>query len=217
VGGDIFWLKNFEAGTILCVCDCTGHGAPGAMLTMLVVSAFEDMVNESNCFDTAGVIFNLEQRLIRGFGVEASERGKAGADIHDGCDLVVLFLKKDGSINLSSANMPVFICDGKEALHIKGQRLYIGEGLLSNKEEIITKHIHADPTAKFYIASDGLFDQPGGKGNFVPFGYGKFIDIILENHDESQDVISGKIWSAFEDYRGAQLRVDDFELITFKP
>jgi HAMP domain-containing protein len=217
VGGDIFWLKNFEAGTVLCVCDCTGHGAPGAMLTMLVVSAFEDMVNEDNCHDTAGVIFNLEQRLIRGFGVEAPERGKAGADIHDGCDLVVLFIKKDGSINHSSANMPVFICNGKEVEHIKGQRLYIGEGLLGSKDEINTKHFLADPAAKFYIASDGLFDQPGGKEKSVPFGYGKFCGIILENHNESQDVISDKIWSSFEDYRGAEPRVDDLELITFKP
>jgi len=217
VGGDIFWLKNFEAGTVLCVCDCTGHGAPGAMLTMLVVSAFEDMVNEGNCHDTAGVIYNLEQRLVRGFGVEASEKGKAGADIQDGCDLAVLFLKKDGSINLSSANIPVFVCDGKEVKHIKGQRLYIGEGLIKNKDEIEIKYIHADPAAKLYIASDGLFDQPGGKGLSVPFGYGKFKDIILKNHKKNQDAISDKIWSAFEDYRGAEPRVDDFELISFKP
>jgi serine phosphatase RsbU (regulator of sigma subunit) len=95
--------------------------------------------------------------------------------------------------------------------------LYIGEGLLSNKEEIITKSVPANTAAKFYIASDGLFDQPGGKGKSVPFGYGKFINIILENHNENQDVISDKIWSAFEDYRGIQPRVDDLELITFKP
>jgi len=44
VSGDIYWIKSFDAGTMLCVCDCTGHGVPGALLTMLVVSAFEDMV-----------------------------------------------------------------------------------------------------------------------------------------------------------------------------
>jgi len=217
VGGDIFWLKNFEAGTVLCVCDCTGHGAPGAMLTMLVVSAFEDMVNESNCHDTAGIIFNLEQRLVRGFGVEASEKGKAGADIHDGCDLVVLFVNNDGNIRLSSANMPVFTCDGKSVKHIKGQRLYVGEGLINDKEDIVTLYIPADPTLTFHIASDGLFDQPGDDGRSIPFGYDRFKRIILENYGESQDVISEKIWSAFELYRGTEPRVDDFELITFKP
>ena len=217
VGGDIFWLKNFEGGTILCVCDCTGHGAPGAMLTMLVVSAFEDMVNESNCHDTAGIIFNLEQRLVDGFGVEALEKGLAGADIHDGCDLAVLFIKKDGAINLSSANMPVFICNGKEVNHIKGQRLCIGEGILKNKDEIKTVFIPACRDNKYYIASDGLFDQPGGKEKIIPFGYRQFKEIILKNHNESQDIISDKIWTAFEDYRGFEPRVDDLELITFKP
>jgi len=217
VGGDIFWLKNFEGGAVLCVCDCTGHGAPGAMLTMLVVSAFEDMVNESNCHDTAGIIFNLEQRLVGGFGVEPLEKGMAGADIHDGCDMAVLFIKKDGSVNLSSANMPVFSCNGEEVSHIKGQRLCIGEGLLKSKDEIKTVFIPACPDNKYYIASDGLFDQPGGKEKVFPFGYRQFKEIILKNHNESQDTISDKIWTAFEDYRGTELRVDDVELITFKP
>jgi serine phosphatase RsbU (regulator of sigma subunit) len=217
VGGDIFWLKNFDSGSILCVCDCTGHGAPGAMLTMLVVSAFEDIVNENNCRDTAGIIWQLEQRLVGGFGVEAAESGEAGADIHDGCDLAVLFIEKDGGITLSSANMPVFVCDGKEVRHIKGQRLYIGEGQLNNRGEIETRHIPANADNKYYVASDGLFDQPGGKGKSIPFGYGPFKQLILENHGESQDVISDKIWEAFEGYRGAEARVDDFELITFKP
>jgi HAMP domain-containing protein len=217
VGGDIFWLKNFDAGTVLCVCDCTGHGAPGAMLTMLVVSAFEDMVNETNCRDTAEIIFNLEQRLVRGFGVEASEKGEAGADIHDGCDLAVLFIDKNGDITLSSANMPVFTCDGKVVKHIRGQRLYIGEGLLKSKEEIKTQHIPANPAEKYYIASDGLFDQPGEGENSLPFGYGRFKKVIFENHGENQDTISEKIWLAFETYRGTEPRVDDYELITFKP
>jgi len=216
VGGDIFWLKNFEGkGTILCVCDCTGHGAPGAMLTMLLVSAFEDIVNENNCYDTAGVIYHLEQRLVSGFGVEAAAKGEAGANIQDGCDLAVLFIKSGGDINLSSANIPVFICNGKEVKHIKGQRLFIGEGLLGSKDEVDTIHIPADPDAKYYIASDGLFDQPGDIP--IPFGYKKFKKVIMENHDKSQDVISDKVWEEFEAYRGAEPRVDDFELISFKP
>jgi serine phosphatase RsbU (regulator of sigma subunit) len=217
VGGDIFWLKNFESGTVLCVCDCTGHGAPGAMLTMLVVSAFEDILNENNCHDTAGVIWRLERRLVSGFGVEPVARGKGGADIYDGCDLAVMFIKKDGGINLSSANMPVFICNGNEVRHIKGQRLRIGEGLLAGSSEIQTQHIETNPGDKFYIASDGLFDQPGGGVKPVPFGYGRFKNIILENHSESLDTVSDKIWAAFEDYRGDEQRVDDFELIAFKP
>jgi len=57
VGGDIYWLKQFEKGTVLCVADCTGHGTPGALLTMLVVSAFESVIKPDNCHDTAHALW----------------------------------------------------------------------------------------------------------------------------------------------------------------
>jgi len=68
---------------------------------------------------------------------------------------------------------------------------------------------------KFYIASDGLYDQPspncGGQ-----FGYKRFGKIILNNHNEPQSVITERVWEAFEAHRGEVARVDDFQLITFK-
>jgi hypothetical protein len=211
VGGDIYWLKKFDKGTVLCVCDCTGHGTPGALLTVLVVSAFEDAVTSGNCHDTADIIWQLEQRLVSVFGGNTG-----GTDIKDGCDIAVLFIAKDGSVNISSGNIHVFVCDGSEVRQIKGQKIYIGEGRLKGKDDVKTVHIPAGADDKFYIASDGLFEQVGGERS-EPYGYRAFGKIILENHGEKQSVIADKIWAAFEEYRNAEPRVDDFELITFKP
>lgn len=219
VGGDIYWMKNFAEGTILCVCDCTGHGTPGALLTMLVVAAFDTMVNETNYKDTAQIIWNLEQRLISVFNVKVNEqRGKKSVEIQQGCDLAVLYIAKDGSVTISSGNTPVFVCDGKEIQRIRGQRIFVGEGKIKNKDDISVTTVPANPNNKFYLASDGLYDQMGGERKPpLPFGYKAFQQIILENHNESQTVISDKIWAAFESYRGNQPRRDDFDLITFKP
>jgi serine phosphatase RsbU (regulator of sigma subunit) len=214
VGGDIFWLKNFEQGTILCVCDCTGHGTSGAMLTMLVVSALEACIWPNNCHDTAGIIWQIEQKLVSNFSVNAGERNLAG--IQDGCDLAVLFIARDGSVSVSSGHIPVFVCDGKEVRQIKGQRIAVGEGRLKNKDEINVVRIEANPDNTFYIGSDGLFDQPGGPLS-IPFGYKAFKRIILENHGEKLSVISDKLWNSFEEYRGDEMRVDDIQLISFKP
>jgi serine phosphatase RsbU (regulator of sigma subunit) len=211
VGGDIYWLKKFDKGVTLCVCDCTGHGTPGALLTMLVVSAIEAVVNYDNCHDTAGIIWQLEQKLVSVFNVNTGAKG-----IKDGCDIAVLFIARDGNVSISSGNIHVFVCDGSEVRQIRGQKIYVGEGRLKSKEEVNTMYVPANPGAKFYIASDGLFEQVGGE-KAEPYGYRAFRQIILENHNESQSVISGKIWSAFEEYRGAEERVDDFELVTFKP
>jgi len=209
VGGDIYWMKHFEKGTVLCVCDCTGHGTPGALLTMLVVSALESAVWSSNCEDTAGIIWHIDKRLKGVFNVGHSE-------IKDGCDLAVLFIANDGNVTLSSGHTNIFICNGSAVRRIRGQRIFVGEGNLTHKEDIKTESILFDPENKFYIASDGLFDQPGGE-HFVPFGYKRFEKLILENHNAKQKAISGIIWMAFEKHRGSEPRVDDFELIIFKP
>jgi len=214
VGGDIFWLKNFERGTILCVCDCTGHGTSGAMLTMLVVSALESCIWPSNCHDTAEVIWQIEQKLVSNFNVNSGERNLD--EIQDGCDLAVLFIARDGSVGVSSGHIPVFVCDGKEVHQIKGQRIAVGEGRLKSKDEINVVRIEAKADNTFYIGTDGLFDQPGGPLS-IPFGYGTFKRIILSNHGEKLSVISDKLWGAFEEYRGEETRVDDIQLISFKP
>jgi len=73
-----------------------------------------------------------------------------------------------------------------------------------------------DSANKFYIASDGLYDQIGGEGQ-VPYGYDEFEKIILEKHNDNQESISDEIWKSFETYRADNARRDDFELITFTP
>ncbi|MDR2571114.1 MAG: SpoIIE family protein phosphatase [Oscillospiraceae bacterium] len=217
VGGDIFWLKNFDNGSVLCVCDCTGHGTSGALLTTLVVSALEAIVWPDNCHDTANIIWQIEQRLVTVLHVDNEEDTNRGImDIHDGCDLAVLFIAKDGSVTISAGNINVFVSDGDEVTRHKGQSIFIGEGTLASMEDVKSVRVPANPKNKFYIASDGLCDQIGGKQG-KQFGYKAFQQIILSNHNESQAAISNKIWQTFEDYRGDEPQRDDFELVTFKP
>jgi len=184
------------------------------MLTMLVVSALEACIWPNNCHDTAGIIWQIEQKLVSNFSVNTGVQNLD--EIQDGCDLAVLFIARDGSVSISSGHIPVFVCDGKEVRQIKGQRIAIGEGRLKGKGEINVVHIEAKADNTFYIGSDGFFDQPGGPLS-IPFGYRAFKRIILENHGENLSAISGKLWNAFEEYRGDEIRVDDIQLISFKP
>jgi len=214
VGGDFYWLKNFEEGTVLCVCDCTGHGTPGALLTMLVASTLETLVSEERHTDTAQILYMLDQRLAT--VLNAKNDDIVSMEINDGCDLVVMFITKDGGISMSSGNFNVFACDGKTVTRYKGQQLFIGEGRLKGKDEVEVVRISPEPDNKFYIASDGLPDQIGGEFR-KQFGFKTLENIILENHHEKQDAISGRIWEAFKKYQGDEPRRDDFVLVTFKP
>jgi serine phosphatase RsbU (regulator of sigma subunit) len=218
VGGDIYWIKRFGGDAVLCVCDCTGHGTPGALLTVIVASAFEATVSADNCKDPAQIVWELEKRLVAVLNVETPPAGvrSRGLTINDGCDLAVLCVASDGAVTFSAGNTHVYLCDGAKATRFRGQRIRVGEGTLRNKEDVKVTALPANPNNKFYIASDGLYEQIGGADE-MPFGYDTLERIILENHAERQSVISEKVWSAFEEYRGENPRRDDFELITFRP
>ena len=215
VSGDIYWMKNFKDGAVLCACDCTGHGTHGALLTVLVVSAFDAVVTAENCKDTSLIVWELEKQLTHELNVDSSADIK-GLNINDGCDTAVFFIAKDGSVSISAGNTYVFICDGKKVNRLKGQNISIGDGTLTSKEGINVINIPFNPENKFYTFSDGLYEQIGGEKN-LPFGFEIIEKIILENHAEMQSVISEKIIIEFNNYLGDNVQRDDLQLISFKP
>lgn len=235
VGGDIYWIRNYRAyraGAVLCVCDCTGHGTSGALLSMLTVSALESIVNEGNAADPAQIVWELEQRFLATVNsdTDAVEDAAFAADgsplprrrrrrrenaIPDGCDLAVLYIDQSGAVSFASGNMNILSCDGEKVTRHRGQRMHVGAGMLARKEEIETTHLPALPGRTLCIATDGLYEQPGGEKD-IPPGFEMFENILLENHAERQSVVSGKIWDAFEAYRGGSPRCDDVSVITVK-
>jgi hypothetical protein len=186
------------------------------LLTTLVVSALEAVVQPDNCRDTANIVWQIEQRLVTVLNVDRDENKRGIMNINDGCDLAVLFIANDGGVTFSSGNINIFVSDGREITRYKGQHIFVGEGALADMADIKSVKIPANPENKFYIASDGLCDQIGGDRG-KQFGYKIFQEIILENHRETQAAISDKIWKAFEEHRGEETQRDDFVLITFKP
>lgn len=219
VGGDIYWLKKFKDGALLCVCDCTGHGTPGALLTMLVVTALDTVVKESNYKDTAQILYTLDLRMKRALNVVEKEKTggwQSVTDINDGADLALMFVASSGEVTVSAGNTHVFVCNGKEIIDIKGQKLRVGNGKIKGPEEIKMVTVPANPDNKYYVASDGLFDQIGEKTS-RPFGYQPFKDIILKEHFKPMADIFDSVWHEFEAYRGEECRRDDVALVGFRP
>jgi len=177
---------------------------------MLVMSIFKTAVDESNYNDPAAIIWELDKRLAATLNADDSSA------IKDGCDLAVIFIASDSTVSISAGNINLFVCNGKKATRFKGQKIWVGNGAIKNKDDIKVITIPADRQSRFYIASDGLYEQIGGPDQ-IPFGYDAMEKLILENHNEKQSVISDKIWTAFEEYRGTNTQRDDFMLISFRP
>lgn len=211
VGGDIYWLRSYQKGSLLCMCDCTGHGTPGALLTMLVSSAFDNIVTEENCDDTAHIMKELDRHLSQTLNVGQEKDNML--DIRDGCDLAIIFMGQE-EIRISSSNTRVLICDGQEVRQIRGQRLAVGEGRIASAAMVHVTTLAAGSDSSFYVASDGLYDQIGS--NNRPFGYRRVQDIIMEHYGESQEEVLRQIWRAFQEHCGTQERRDDVQIIGFR-
>lgn len=210
VGGDMYWVKNFTDGAVLCVCDCTGHGTPGALLTMLVVTALDTIVTSQNYKNPATIMWELDQKLTATLNATDSV-----TDIKDGAELAILYVSKSGEMHLASANTHLFICNGHDVETVKGQKFSIGEERLAGKEQVKTVVIPANAENRYYVVSDGLFDQIG-EGSGLPFGYSRFKRCILENHALEQQEIIQKIRDAFTAYKGSEIRRDDITLVGFR-
>ncbi|MGN0605301.1 MAG: PP2C family protein-serine/threonine phosphatase [Oscillospiraceae bacterium] len=212
VSGDFYKVHHYSKGTLLILGDCTGHGIPGALMTMTVNTIIENCIDENTCDDTAGIIYTIDHRLCSILNEQKSEHEDY---ITNGLDIIVLFIDNERNITFSSAGIHLFIADDGVVNTSRGQRLFIGDGKTKSPDEIKTKHIKGHKNNSFYIATDGIFEQIGGDEH-IPFGYSRFKNIIAANNKKSINDIIDAVRTEHENYRGTLLRLDDITMIGFR-
>ena len=95
MGGDFYWLRRFDDGFLLAVVDCTGHGVPGALMTMAVHSMLNHIVEDVGYADPAAVLTELDRRLARSF------YGSAEGKISPGLEAAILFVSPENKLTFS--------------------------------------------------------------------------------------------------------------------
>ncbi len=220
VGGDIYWIKKFKDGALLCVSDCTGHGTPGALLTMLVVSSLETSVNDENYKNPTAIVRELNAKICTALNAKMSSgKGawRSSTEINDGADLALMYISESGEVRMVvTGGVRVLVCNGEDVTDVKGQRIHIGDGSLNDETKIKEVTIEYDDRNKFYIATDGLFDQIGGEKH-KPFGYRVVKQMVMDNHDKAMEEIFNIVVDAFEAHCVGENRRDDLTFLGFNP
>ena len=169
VGGDSYWLKPTESGFFLGVIDCTGHGVPGAFMTLIVTSLLEKA--SSDGVVSPAKILSRMNCLIK----DALGQNDRGSKSDDGMDCSLCHVNTiDGSLVFSGANFPLYVLEAEGPRCIKGDRC--GLGYVRSSREFVFTDVAVPVTdcTRFYLASDGLVDQIGGERGF-PFGKRRFM------------------------------------------
>ncbi|WP_375563194.1 PP2C family protein-serine/threonine phosphatase [Bernardetia sp. OM2101] len=156
VSGDFYWCRNENNKTIIAVADCTGHGVPGAFMSLIGHQLLNRAVVDKKIYSPEKILTNIN-RAIR--AVWNQER----ASIHEGMEMAICVIDKEkNTISFAGAKRPICIIQNHELNYIKGDRV----GIDGTENATYTKHeFEVKPNTQIYLYSDGYQDQFGGKDN----------------------------------------------------
>ena len=198
VAGDFYWLEKTKDTTLFAVADCTGHGVPGAMVSVICNNGLNRSVREYNITQPSKILDKTREIVIQEFA-------KSKEDIQDGMDIALCSIKGN-KLNFSGAHNPLIVIRNKEVIQIKADRQPIGSYI---KPEDFTNHsIDIQKDDMIYIFTDGFADQFGGeKGkkyrlkNLLTL----LINISTKPLKEQHTILKEE----FSSWKGSQDQIDD--------
>ncbi|HTF04281.1 MAG TPA: tetratricopeptide repeat protein [Bacteroidia bacterium] len=203
VSGDFYWLHENETRITLALADCTGHGVPGALVSIVGIDCLNLVINDPRAVDPGAILTLLDEKIA-----SALNMGSGVTNSSDGMDISLLQIdKQSGEILIASANRPVFlICNG-ELTELKPDKLPIGEYLVEGKT-FTTQKVNAKSGDRLYLFSDGYPDQFGGiRGKKLKLkGFREFIRSISAVSMEDQDRMTMEYFST---WKGHHEQLDD--------
>ncbi|NIM11007.1 MAG: SpoIIE family protein phosphatase, partial [Candidatus Aminicenantes bacterium] len=155
VSGDFYWFDIIESHYFLALADCTGHGVPGALLSMMGYMMLNEVVNERHIFDPAMILARLHQGFRYALKQEMEE-----TDTYDGMDIGLCRIDlPTGKVTFAGARRPLFYVKNSKLIEIKGDRKSIG-GRQKEVKHVFTNHeIGIENEIMIYLTSDGFADQ----------------------------------------------------------
>ena len=217
VSGDFYWLKKFEHSNlcVIAAADCTGHGVPGAFMSLLGSTFLNEIVNEysntpEKIIKASDILFDLRNYVIKSL----HQKGVIGEQ-KDGMDLALCVIDPNNKIvQYAGANNPLYIIREKNLIEIKADKMPIG--IHDRANEPFTNHVfNYKENDQFYIFSDGFSDQFGGiEGKkYLSKNFKKF---LLSINDNSMIEQRSLIEKESVEWRNELEQIDDQLVVGFK-
>ena len=212
VSGDFYWLSKINEYRFVAVIDCTGHGVPGAFMSLILNDGLNEIVKLRNIYEPAEILTQLHIHVMNAL------RQKGSAN-RDGADMSLCVINdKQKTLTFSGARQNLVFFQESELIEIKANRQSIG-GYIKNEDfQKFTSHVidlfpHKD--SYFYLSSDGFADQFGGKkgGKLLRKNFKNKLKEICHLACETQ---YQQLKEYFQNWKGNYDQIDDVLVIGFK-
>lgn len=210
VSGDFYWAVLKEPYLYLSAADCTGHGVPGAMMSMLGIAFLNEIIAEKQTLNPSEILTLLRKKIIKELGQEANK----DTSYHEGMDMSLIRLNLDTlELEFCGANNPLYIFRNKELIELKGDKQPVAYS--SEMKPFIEQKFQLLKNDTIYLFSDGYPDQFGGvKGKKMM--YRAFKNYLNEIVDLDMSTQKQKLKENFHTWKGDLEQVDDVCVIGLK-
>ncbi len=200
VAGDFYWMEEINDSLFIAAADCTGHGVPGALVSVVCSNALNRAVKEFKLTETGKILDKVCLLVCETFE-------NSSAEVKDGMDISLLCInKKNKQITWSGANNPLWYFIDSELKTITATKRPIGKS--DNHSPFITHIIEYKKDTSFYLFTDGYADQFGGeKGK--KFMYKQFQELLFSMLNKNVNEQHTHLNTAFENWKGNLEQVDD--------
>ncbi len=210
VSGDYYWVSHKDNRIIVAVADCTGHGVPGAFMSIMGINLLNEIVSKTGTLRANEVLNELRDHLIKSLG-QTGHRYEA----KDGMEMALCVVDMESKqLQFSGAFRPMYLLRKEELIETKGDRMPIG---IYNEEEVsfTNKEIQIQDNDVFYLFTDGYVDQIGGpnKKTFKSRNFKKLLKDIYQRPLKEQKAILEK---EHKTWRSDMEQIDDIMIMGVK-
>lgn len=205
VAGDFYWMEHKENKILFAVADCTGHGVPGALVSVVCNNGLNRSVREHGLTDPGKILDKTKEIVIQEFE-------KSDEEVRDGMDIALCSI--EGNIlEYSGAHNPLWLIRNGELIETKANKQPIGKSRVN--EPFTTHTFELIKGDAIYIFSDGYIDQFGGE-NAKKYKSSSFKELLLSIQDKTMDQQRTILDENFETWRGKLDQIDDVCIIGIK-
>ena len=209
VSGDFYWWSQLEKQIIIAAADCTGHGVPGAFMSMLGISLLSEVVNKAFITDPGAILNQLREEVIRSLNQTGGKE-----DQKDGLDLSIVTIDTESwSCQYAGANNPLYLIRENELKEYKPDMMPIS--FYHRMDKFTTHKIQLEPGDQLYLFSDGYADQFGGQHR-KKFKYGAFRQLLLDHTGDSMEQQHRVLIETIAKWQGDNDQIDDMVVIGLK-
>ncbi len=200
VSGDFYWFCHNDGCSILAVADCTGHGVPGAIVSVICENALRTAVRECNFRNTSEILLRTNQHVVEFFS-------QSQKNIHDGMELALAIIDHSTlEMEYSGAKMPIYVISKGELIKLKPNIYRIGWEI--SKVQYSSHKLYLNKDDMIFAFTDGFGDQFGAE-SAQKFSSSRLKALLYDNSSQPYSYVEHILAITFDQWKGFYEQLDD--------